>query len=266
LYQTNSYYAIIKNYKLLHKGSLMTLTQEQLDQFNRDGFLLLRGFVDSKECEAILEVAQKELEAKREPIESEGDYTDDNSRSGTVRRLRQVYQRSPIFAKWMENNKIRPILKQVLGETPVITIAHHNSIMTKMPHESSQTCWHQDIRYWHFEGDNLVSVWLALGEEYDNNGVLEFIPASHTMCFNPDQFDEKTYFIDNKANQAIIDTKVSYDLKQGDIVLFHAKTLHRANANNTDNAKISFVYTVRGESTKPIKGTRSYRSEDVILE
>jgi phytanoyl-CoA hydroxylase len=244
----------------------MTLTQEQLKQFNRDGFLLLRAFASMAECEAILEIAKQELQAKVEPIESEGEYTEDSSREGTVRRLRQVYQRSPVFAAWMENAEIRPILKQVLGETPVITIAHHNSIMTKMPRQSSQTCWHQDIRYWHFEGDNLVSVWLALGDEYDDNGVLEFIPGSHTMQFNSEQFDEKVYFLDNKANENIINTKVSYDLHQGDVVLFHAKTLHRANANFTDRAKISFVYTVRGESTIPIKGTRSDRQEDVVLD
>jgi len=244
----------------------MTLTKEELDQFNRDGFLLLRNFASSDECKAILEVAKQELEAKREPIESEGEYLEDDARQGTVRRLRQVYGRSEIFQKWMKNEKIRPILKQVLGETPVITIAHHNSIMTKMPKQSSQTAWHQDIRYWHFDNDNLVSVWLALGDEYDKNGVLEFIPGSHTLQFNPEQFDKKLYFLDNKTNQAIIKTKVSYDLCQGDVVLFHAKTLHRANANMTNKAKISFVYTVRGISTTPIEGTRSERVEDVILE
>jgi len=243
----------------------MTLTQEQLDQFNRDGFLLIREFASQEECEAILEVALEEIRAKQEPIESEGEYTEDSSRVGTLRRLRQVYQRSPVFEQWMKNEKIRPILRQVLGETPVITLPHHNSIMTKMPHESSQTCWHQDIRYWHFNGDNLVSVWLALGDEYHENGVLEFIPASHKMVFSKEQFDEKVYFLDNEANRALIETKLSYDLHQGDIVLFHAKTLHRANANHTDKAKISFVYTVRGVSTTPVKGTRSDSLEDVVL-
>jgi len=244
----------------------MTLTQEQLNRFHRDGFLLLRGFASQSACEAILEVAQKELQAKKQPIESEGEYTQDNARHGTIRRLRQVYERSPIFARWMQNPQMCPILKQLLGETPVISMPHHNSIMTKMPHESSQTCWHQDIRYWHFDGDNLVSVWLALGEEYAANGVLEFIPASHKMQFSPQSFDAKRYFLDTPINRDVINTKVSYDLKQGDVVLFHAKTLHRANANQTDRAKISFVYTVRGISTLPLKGTRSDSLNDVVLE
>jgi len=241
------------------------LTDEQLEQFNRDGFLLLRDFASKDECEAILEVALEELQAKREPIESEGEYLKDSSRQGTVRRLRQVYQRSPIFSQWMQNQKIRPILRQILGETPVLALAHHNSIMTKMPHESSQTCWHQDIRYWHFSDDNLVSVWLALGDEYAQNGVLEFIPASHTVTLAKECFDEKLYFLDNPTNKALIDTKISYDLHQSDVVLFHAKTLHRANANQTDKPKISFVYTVRGISTAPTQGTRSSCGNDVIL-
>ena len=33
----------------------------------------------------------------------------------------------------MTNEKIRPILKQILNDTPVLTLAHHNSIMTKLP-------------------------------------------------------------------------------------------------------------------------------------
>jgi len=244
----------------------VTLSDEQLKQFKRDGFLLLRNFASKDECEAILEVASEELQAKREPIESEGEYLEDSSRQDTIRRLRQVYQRSPIFAQWMQNQAIRPILRQILGETPVLALAHHNSIMTKMPYQSSQTCWHQDIRYWHFSDDNLVSVWLALGDEEAQNGVLEFIPASHTMTLAKECFKEKLYFVDNLANKPLIDTKVSYDLHQGDVVLFHAKTLHRANANQTDKPKISFVYTVRGITTTPIEGTRSSCGNDVILQ
>jgi len=110
-----------------------------------------------------------------------------------LRRLRQAYNRDIIFKNWMENREIRPILEQILDDKVVITTAHHNSIMTKMPKESTQTRWHQDIRYWSFSNSNLVSIWLALGEENSQNGALEFIPKSHNMKFNTYQFDEKEY-------------------------------------------------------------------------
>ena len=258
----------------------MILSTIQLQQFNQDGFLILRDFADKKKCEAILDVAKVHLKHKIEPIETEIGYdgkskeyrTDvtDYSKEEmgtTVRRLRQVYSRDIIFKAWMEDEKIRPILQQILNDQVVITTAHHNSVMTKMPHQSTQTRWHQDRRYWRYSDDNLVSVWLALDNEYSENGVLEFIPGSHRMKFEADQFDEKEYLREEfDKNTPIIKQKVSTTLHKGDVVLFHSLLLHRANKNATDEAKISFVYTVKGASTNVIEGTRSAEYPEVILE
>ena len=260
----------------------MQLTVEQLAQFHKDGFLVLRGFLDADRCDKILRIAQIHLDAKIEPIETEIGYdsrskeyrtavTDysshDNEEQIIVRRLRQVYTRDVLFKAWMENEKIRPILQQVLDDQVVITTGHHNSIMTKMPHLSTATAWHQDRRYWRYSDDNLVSVWLALDDEYSENGVLEFIPGSHKMTFEEEQFDEKEYFSETYAsNQEIIAQKVSTNLEKGDVVLFHSLLLHRANKNSTDKAKISFVYTVKGEKTKAEVGSRSAEFPEIALE
>ena len=260
----------------------MGLSTSQLDDFNKNGFLILRNFADKAECEAILDVAKAHLKHKVEPIETEVDYggksqeyrrdiSDYNSIEKesfvTVRRLRQVYSRDILFKNWMESGKIRPILKQILNDEVVITTAHHNSIMTKMPFSSTETSWHQDRRYWSFEGDNLVSVWLALDEENSENGVLEFIPKSHKIKFLDEQFSEKEYFnLEHPLNMSLIETKQSTILQRGDVVLFHCKLLHRANANKTDNPKISFVYTVKGKRTKVLKGSRSAEYPEILLD
>ncbi len=259
----------------------MELSEKQLHEFETNGFLLLPQFADHELCDTIKDIAAAHLKHKVPPIETEMEYVGKTKEERklisdgkahlveghvTVRRLRQVYHRDIVFRQWMENEKIRPVLKQILGEDPTITISHHNSIMTKMPHTSTETSWHQDFRYWHFESDNLVSVWLALDEENAANGVLEFIPGSHKMHFSASQFDEKEYFSDAlEENREIIARKVSYPLQKGDVVLFHCKLLHRANRNSTDEPKISFVYTVKGCSNKAIEGTRSSEFAEVPL-
>ena len=259
----------------------MKLTDAQLEQFDRDGFLLLRGFAETERCDTIRDIALAHLAHRVPPLETEYEYEhkskeerEHTSGTGvprfetevTIRRLRQVYDRDIVFKEWMEEEEIRPILSQVLGDTPTLTLAHHNSIMTKLPHTSTQTRWHQDFRYWHFENDHLVSVWLALDEEYDRNGVLEFIPGSHKMHFEASQFDEKEYFSEtHEANKVLIDTKVSTPLQKGDVVLFHCKLLHRANKNSTDRAKISFVYTAKAKSNRAIPHTRSSEFREVVL-
>ncbi len=260
----------------------MRLSEEQLQQFDQNGFILLKNFLDEESCDAILAVAKVHLENKTEPIETETGY-DERSKeyrrdvtdytsmrkdeNVVVRRLRQVYSRDMLFKAWMENEKIRPVLQQILRDQVVITTGHHNSIMTKMPHVSTATAWHQDRRYWQYTDDNLVSIWLALDDEYSQNGVLEFIPGSHKISFSPEHFDEKEYFReDHKENAELISKKTSHVLKKGDVVIFHSLLLHRANKNSTDEAKISFVYTVKGKHTKAIKGSRSSEYPEIVLE
>ena len=259
----------------------MQLTPEELKQFHKDGFFILRGFLDAKSCDEILSVAKEHLKDKIEPIETEVGYsscskeyrtfvTDYNSKEDkektTVRRLRQVYSRSPLFKSWMENEKIRPVLQQVLDEQAVLVTAHHNSIMTKMPYVSKPTEWHQDRRYWRYSNDNLVSVWLALDSENSQNGSLEFIPGSHRMHFSSEQFDKKEYFCKNdEKNKKIIANKIATNLEKGDVVLFHSLLLHRANNNSTKKAKISFVYTVKGEKTEAKEGSRSSEFPEILL-
>lgn len=236
----------------------MQLTKEQINKFNKDGFLILKNFAENILCEEILEKTKKHIEKKITPFESEQDYLNEINDSITLRRLRQVYEREEVFRKWMTNNNIKPILTQLLDDEPILTLAHHNSIMTKMPKESSRTFWHQDRRYWNFKNDNLISVWLSLDEEFLENGVLEFIKGSHKMQFSKEQFDKNTNFKDDLLkNKEIIKQKVHTNLSKGDVVLFHCKTLHHANKNTTNKAKISFVYTVRAKNNTPIKGTRS---------
>jgi len=260
----------------------MNLTQSELNQFNTNGFLILRNFVSKSECDAILDVALAHLKHKVEPMETEigydvksqeyrTDVSDYNSivqeDKATIRRLRQVYHRDILFKNWMESKKIRPILKEILQDDVVISIAHHNSIMTKMPHSSRETSWHQDRRYWSFSDNNLVSVWLALGEENSQNGVLEFIPKSHKMIFTKEQFGEKEYFdATHTKNVSLIETKQMTNLNQGDVLLFHCKLLHRANANRTDKPKLSFVYTVKGSRTQTVKGSRSAQYPEIYLD
>jgi len=246
----------------------LELSSEQLEEFKKNGFLLIRNFYDKQKCDAIKEVAKVHLKYKVPPIETEYEYIgiEKAEYKKSVRRLRQVYDRDILFREWMEYKEIKPILKQVLNEEPVLVTAHHNSIMTKLAKTSTHTCWHRDSRYWHYDSKNLVSVWLALDSEYSENGVLEFIPGSHTMDLGEECFDEKSFFREDfEKNRPLVEKKVSFTLEKGDIVLFHAELLHRADANITEKDKISFVYTVKGKSVNAIKGTRSSKFKEIEL-
>jgi phytanoyl-CoA hydroxylase len=157
-------------------------------------------------------------------------------------------------------------MKAYFGESVQMSRAHHNCLMTKHPLYGSLTNWHRDIRYWSFEREDLVSVWLALGAEEIDNGALWFVPGSHRMVFDADRFDEARFFRTDRADNAeIIRTTDSPRLAPGDAVFFHCNTLHSAGKNRSDAVKFSLVYTYHGRSNAPKAGTRSASKPEVEL-
>jgi phytanoyl-CoA hydroxylase len=138
--------------------------------------------------------------------------------------------------------------------------------MTKHPRYGSLTGWHRDVRYWSFQREDLVSVWLALGREGALNGGLWFVPGSHNLALDAPQFDDAKFFrADQESNAALLQAAVSPVLEPGDAVFFHARTLHAAGKNESANVKFSLVYTYHAGSNAPIAGSRSAFKDEVEL-
>ncbi len=145
-------------------------------------------------------------------------------------------------------------------------LAHHNCVMTKQPRYSSETGWHQDIRYWAFERPELVSVWLALGRETPENGCLYVIPGTHTLPISRDRLDDALFLRpDLPENATLIAQKVPVELEPGDVLFFHCRTFHAAGRNRTEQTKYSVVFTFRPADNPPRPETRSASMPELLL-
>jgi phytanoyl-CoA hydroxylase len=154
----------------------------------------------------------------------------------------------------------------VLGEDVALSQSHHNCIMTKNPAFSSATGWHQDIRYWRFERPELVSVWLALGPEHEENGCLWLVPGSHRTAFGPKQLDEALFLrAGHQENEKLTARKIAAELDEGDVLFFHCRTLHAAGANRTAITKYAAVFTYHAADNPPLPDTRSAALPDIPL-
>ncbi len=247
--------------------------QEQIATLRSDGFAVVPNFVAGHALETLRRVALRELAARAPPLELEADLkypgaprSADAEGGHTVRRLLDAYGRDPAFAHWAVAPGVRDWMRAYFDEDVLMSRAHHNCLMTKHPRYGSMTGWHRDIRYWSFEREDLVSVWMALGEETSDNGALWFVPRSHTMTFGEGQFDDLKFFrLDRADNTGIVRSAVSPRLEAGDAVFFHCNVLHSAGQNRSDAVKLSLVYTYHGSSNAPHAGTRSASKAEVPL-
>lgn len=240
-------------------------SQEELSQFSHDGFAIVRGLAGRDLCERMKALARKHLDQGVQPLEYEAQVKYPGAPASldapggmTVRRLLQAYARDALCRKWATLPQIAERLRQLLGEEVELSQAHHNCIMTKHPAFSSATGWHQDVRYWLFDRPELISVWLALGPEHEENGCLWLVPGSHRMAFGPKQYDEALFFRDDlEENRRVLAGKVAAELDEGDVLFFHCRVLHAAGRNRTDQTKYAAVFTYHSADNRPLPGTRS---------
>ncbi len=242
-----------------------SFSPEELDFFRTQGYIIVRQLADADTVADLQAVAQEHLDKQIEPIEYEADThypgapeSRDAEGGRTIRRLLNAYDRSDRFHNWIMQPGLRKRIQQLLNAPVVMPKAHHNCIMTKQPHFSSDTGWHQDIRYWNFQRPELVNAWLALGPEKEENGCMRLIPGTHRMQFTADQFDKQLFFRDDTPqNQALIAQQVTAILEPGDVLFFHVRTLHAATRNYSDQTKFSVVFSFRPFDNLPKDDTRS---------
>jgi phytanoyl-CoA hydroxylase len=247
--------------------------QAQIAELHDRGYLVVPRFVAAGGLAELNRIARRQLAVRADPFELEADLrypgappSHRAAGGDTVRRLLDAYSRDPVFARCAAASDIREWMEDYFHESVVMSRVHHNCLMTKHPLYGSMTGWHRDIRYWSFAQENLVSVWLALGEETVDNGALWFVPGSHAMAFEPDQFDAAKFFrVDRADNAKIVRAAVSPHLEPGDAAFFHCNTLHSAGKNLSDAVKFSLVFTYHGRSNAPTPGTRSASRPEVDL-
>ncbi len=235
--------------------------------FNRDGFAVVRGLVDTQLRQDLRQSVEAALNPLLPPAEFEVDVAYPGAPSSfqdaggsTTRRLLAAASRFPRLRQWATSQELQSQLGQFLEGGLMLSQCHHNCVMTKHPGHSSATLWHQDIRYWSFDRPDLVSAWLALGEENSRNGALRIVPGSHRLQLDRGRFDRDLFLRpDLPHNKTLIRQAREILLEAGDVLFFHCRAIHAAGKNRTDQVKLSCVFTYHDLDNRPIPGTRSDR-------
>ena len=244
-------------------------------EYERQGYIVIRQLVQGALLEKLRDQALQELGSVEDPIEFEADLgypgaPEDRAAAGgkTPRRFLHAYDRHETFREFATDlNLLRHVRLCTNRNKVVFSPNHHNCIMTKHPGYSSSTYWHQDIRYWHFEKPELVTVWLALTHEVAENGALKVIPESHNLCSSEYELDEMSFLRpESQTNQRLMGKAEQVTLDAGDALFFHCRLFHGANQNVSKDIKLSYVLTFHTEDNQPIAGTRSTLLPEIAVE
>ncbi|RTQ98940.1 ectoine hydroxylase [Halomonas nitroreducens] len=234
------------------------LSAEQLDAFERRGFLFEPDFLDGEELDAL----RRELSALLDRDDFRGrDFSITEPQGNEIRSLFAVHFLSRLFGRLAHDERLVGRARQILGGEPYV---HQSRINYKPGFEGKGFNWHSDFETWHAEDGmpamHAVSASIVLTDNHTFNGPLMLVPGSHRVfvpCLGETPEDHhkqslKTQEFGVPSREALRRLIDRHGIEAptgaaGGLLLFDCNTLHGSNANMSPDPRsnVFFVYNRR---------------------
>ncbi len=222
------------------------LTEAQIAEFHRNGFLKGDVVLNDEEVEALREELDLVMEGKsvKKPVLNHNMLGNtslyDNMKMTVTERVVQIvniWMASDAFYKHAANRTICEEIAQLCG-TDTVRI-WHDQVQYKPPLSGGPTGWHQDHPLWPIiQPADLVSAWVALDDAVIENGCMWMVPGSHKWGNHQKYLgatpDFKPYHKQPELlpEGAVVEA-VPFEIKKGQVGYHHCLTWHGSPHNRS---------------------------------
>ena len=115
--------------------------------------------------------------------------------------------------------------------------------IVKDPDSTAHVSWHQDLTYWGLDGDDQVSMWLALSLADETSGCMRMVPGSHRAGRRDHRntSDSANVLYQGQTVEDVDESRsVVCALRPGEASFHHGWTLHASSPNCSDDRRIGF--------------------------
>jgi phytanoyl-CoA hydroxylase len=253
-----------------------------LDQYNRDGFLVLEDFVTAEACDALRARANEMVRefdpdgiisvfSTREQTRTSDDYfleSGDKIRfffeenafnsDGTLQQSKEesinkighaLHDLDPVFDRFSRTGQVEKLVHDLGLGNPLLL---QSMYIFKQPRIGGEVTCHQDATFLYTEPLRVVGLWFALEDATTENGCLWAIPGGH-------QLGLKSRFVRADAGGTrfeILDDVTwpeerlqPLEVKQGTLVVLHPLLPHLSRENRSEKSRHAYTLHVIDGST-----------------
>ncbi len=220
----------------------MALNTEQIEQFNRDGYVYPIEVLDRDEAGAL----RRRLEAQEG---KQGGRLEPGQRS-----------KSHLLFKWLDDlirdKRILDPVEQLIGPN---ILCWNTIFWIKDIGSESFVSWHQDTRYWGLSSDQVVTAWLALSPASIESGCMRVMPGTHEGAVLPheDRYDQANMLTRGQEITAGVDDKraVYMPLEVGEMSIHNYRLAHASGPNHAPDRRIGVSMHFMPTDTRQIVGS-----------
>ena len=265
----------------------MALSEEDVEKYRRDGYLLVENFLSEEECEklrkAALDIVEKEDFSKHPTItfstkstkqkHSKADYfltSGDKIRyffeEGAVgedgkltvepkealnKMGHALHALEPCAKQITFSDKVKNVAKALELKRPCVV---QSMVIFKPARIGGVVKAHQDSTFLHTDPMNLIGFWIALEDADLDNGCMWFAPGTHR--------DGVAGRLKRTIQDGVLDTKYEGDaprtkeeefvpvpVKRGGLVLIHGEVVHKSGPNQSDRSRNIYTFHLYDAST-----------------
>jgi len=233
-----------------------TASDEQVEAFARDGYLMARGLFDAEETRLLYDIGKSDTE-KRDRVGVARDV------DGRESKLWLSSDRNEdIYNAYVRSHRLAGTMEKLLGDEVYL---YHYKMMVKEARVGGAWEWHQDYGYWYNNGcvyPDMASVMIAVDGATRANGCLEVLKGSHLCGRIEHARSAEQIGADLDRVELIKDTceHVYCEMEPGDALFFHSNLLHASAANESPDPRWVFIccYNTKHNPCRDLGGHPSY--------
>jgi ectoine hydroxylase-related dioxygenase (phytanoyl-CoA dioxygenase family) len=206
----------------------LAMDQNQLEQYQRDGFVVVSGLFYPEETalyrDYYMDMRHKQNEAGMDII---GDPSDPLRQYS---RLMHPHRHDQLSLDWLLDKRLAAWLTVLCGKAPYAV----QTMVYFKPAGARGQALHQDQFYLRVQPGTCIAAWMALDDCDDENGCLQVVPGTHTLpvlCSVP--ADTTQSFTDDTVDLPEGMSPIPVIMQAGDVLFFNGQVVHGSYPNTS---------------------------------
>ncbi len=225
------------------------LSPEQINAFDQDGYLIVRGLFDPDEMKIVREAAKTDQAFQKNAHDLK------DTEGGVAKLVLWNRAGDDVFGTVARSPRIVDAMEALFRDE---VYHYHSKMSIKEPRTGGAWEWHQDYGYWYLNGclyPDMGSALVAVDRNTKENGCLQLLKGSHKMGrIEHGRYGEQTGADPERTDAAMAVQELVYaELEPGDVLFFHSNTLHRSDANKSPEPRWSLLCCYNTKHNDPYK-------------
>jgi ectoine hydroxylase-related dioxygenase (phytanoyl-CoA dioxygenase family) len=226
------------------------LTQEQIDQFHRDGYLKSGRVISDEQVGILQEEMERVIRDKDADVPQPVLLHNMGREDAQIWQIVNIWEASRPFEELIHNPRIGEEMAQLTGANELRV--WHDQIQYKPASMGGVNMWHQDAPYWPIIAPmNEVSAWVALDDVDEENGCMSMVPGSHLWGNQIDFIHTLKSFdaMPSEYQGHPVEVRLR-PVRKGEVHFHHALTWHGSHANKSARPRRAIAIHFMLENTR----------------